>query len=326
MKIAVIGAGAMGGSYGACLVRAGHDVTLVDSWREHVDAINRDGLHADGALGDHRVRLPAFTSPPSGLAADLAIIFVDTNHTREGALAAKAALGDDGFAITSQNGIGNVEILQDVIGKERVVAGSSMCSAARQGPGHVTLTHLDTTSIGEVDGVWRERTKALAGALDEAGLPTVIMPDIMAKIWQKFIVNCAFNALCATTGLRTGEMMHVPEMKALQSRILDEVVAVTEAKNIKLPDPETVAKLKASGHKRMNKPSMLQHVTAGRKTEIDSINGALICEARKHGIPTPYNEALVAMLKGREQSQMRAIQEPDFDYQAWEARLEAEEG
>ncbi len=325
MKIAVIGAGAMGGSYGACLLRAGHDVTLVDSWQEHVDAINRDGLHADGALGDHRVRLPAFTSPPSGLAADLAIVFVDTNHTREGALAAKAVLGENGYAITSQNGIGNVDILQEVIGKERVLAGSSMCSAARQGPGHVTLTHLDTTSIGEVDGAERERTMALAKILDDAGLPTVIMPDIMAKIWQKFIVNCAFNALCATTGLRTGEMMHVPEMNALQDRILDEVIAVTEAKNIKLPDPETVAKLKANGHKRMNKPSMLQHVMTGRKTEIDSINGALVREAQKLGIPTPYNEALVAMLKGREQSQMRAVDEPGFDYDAWEARIEAGE-
>lgn len=325
MKIAVIGSGAMGGSYGATLKRAGHDVTLIDSWQDHVDAINRDGLLADGALGDHRVKLPAFTSPPPGLSADLAIVYVDTNNTKEGAMTAKSVLGENGYAITCQNGIGNVEILEDVIGKARVLGGSSMCSAARQGPGHVTLTHLDVTSIGEIDGVERARTQALAKILDDAGLPTVIVPDVMAKIWQKFIVNCALNALCATTGLRTGEMMHVPEMNALQDKILDEITKVTEAKNIKLPDPDTVAKIKADGPKRMNKPSMLQHVMAGRKTEIDAINGALVREAEKLGIPTPYNETLVAMLKGREQSQMRAIHDPDFDYEAWEQRIAADE-
>ncbi|MEL6963198.1 MAG: 2-dehydropantoate 2-reductase [Pseudomonadota bacterium] len=323
MKVAVIGAGAMGGSYGALLAHAGHAVTLIDSWQSHVDTINQEGLHADGAFGDHRLRLDAFVSPPSGLNADLAIIFVDTNNTQAGAMVARQVLAKDAYAITCQNGIGNVEVLQDVLGKNRVLGGSSMCSAASQGPGHVTLTHLDKTSIGEIDGIERERTKVLAKVLGDAGLPTVIVPDITATIWQKFIVNCAFNALCATTGLRTGEMMHVPEMDVLQDRILDEVSAVTEAKNIVLPDPETITKIKTDGRRRMNKPSMLQHVTVGRKTEIDAINGALIREARSLGIPTPYNEALVALLKGREQSQQRAIHEPDFDYEAWEARIEA---
>jgi len=325
MKIAMIGAGAMGGSYGATLARAGHDVALIDSWQAHVDVINKDGLHADGALGDHQVRLDAFTLPPSGLNADLAIVYVDTNNTLDGARAAKAALSQGGHAITCQNGIGNVEILQDVLGKERVLGGSSMCSAARHEAGHVTLTHLDVTSIGEVDSTDSDRVQALATTLSDAGLPTVVLPDIMAKIWQKFILNCAFNALCATTGLRTGEMMHVPEMNALQDKILDEVVAVTEAKNIKLPDPDTVANIKINGRKRMNQPSMLQHVSVGRKTEIDSINGALIQEAQKLGIATPYNEALVALLKGREQSQQRLIHEPDFDYTAWEQRIAAED-
>ncbi len=325
MKIAMIGAGAMGGSYGVQLARAGHDVTLIDSNEDHVETINREGLHADGAQGDHRLRLEAFLSPPAGLNADLAIIFVDTNNTRAGALAAGQALASDGHAITCQNGIGNVEILQDVLGKDRVLGGSSMCSAASQAPGHVTLTHLDKTSIGEIDGVERERTQALSAVLNDAGLPTSIVPDIMATIWQKFIVNCAFNAICATTGLRSGEMMHVPELDALQDHILEEVSAVTEAKNIRLPDPEIMTRLKVDGRKKMNKPSMLQHVTAGRKTEIEAINGALIREAKKQGIATPYNEALVALLKGRELSRQRAIHEPEFDYAAWEARIAAGE-
>jgi 2-dehydropantoate 2-reductase len=96
---------------------------------------------------------------------------------------------------------------------------------------------------------------------------------------------------------------------------------VTRAKNIQLPDPDMVARLKVDQRKKMNQPSMLQHVIAGRRTEIDAINGALLREAEKLGIATPYNEALVALLKGREVSRMRAVHEPDLDYDAWEARI-----
>jgi 2-dehydropantoate 2-reductase len=196
-----------------------------------------------------------------------------------------------------------------------------MCSAAARGPGHVSLTHLGTTTIGETDGAVRERTRALVQALNEAGLETVVAPDIMAVIWEKFALNCSINALAATTGLRGGEMARLPELDALQDKIIDEVLAVTERKGIRLPTPDFRAKIKAHWRKKFNKPSMLQHVEAGRRTEIDALNGALLREARALGIATPYNEALVALLKGRELHRMRTVHEPDLDYAAWEARI-----
>ena len=148
MKITVVGAGAMGGSYGGMLAMAGHQVSLIDTWQDHVAAINRDGLKIDGVLGDHRIRLDAATAPVAGMAADVVIVFVDTNNTDGGAAFAAEALGADGFAITFQNGIGNVEKLQAAIGADRVLGGSSMCSAATRGPGHVSLTHIGKTSVG----------------------------------------------------------------------------------------------------------------------------------------------------------------------------------
>jgi 2-dehydropantoate 2-reductase len=320
MRITVIGAGAMGGSYGGLLALAGHDVSLIDAWAAHIQAIERDGLRLDGVRGEHRVRVAAATGP-IGHGAELAIVFVDANNTAAAAATAAEILAPDGAAITFQNGIGNVERLQAALGKERVLGGSSMCSAASRGPGHVALTHLGATTIGETDGASRERTRALAQALNHAGLETVIAPDVMAVIWEKFALNCCINALAATTGLRGGEMARLPELDALQDRIIDEVMAVSERKRIRLPTPDLRAKIKAHWRKKFNQPSMLQHVEAGRRTEIDALNGALLREARALGIAAPYNETLVALLKGRELHRMRAVHEPDLDYAAWEARI-----
>jgi 2-dehydropantoate 2-reductase len=320
MRITVVGAGAMGGSYGGLLASAGHEVSLIDAWQAHVDAINRDGLRVDGVLGDHRIRLEAATGA-DGQGADVAIVFVDANNTSAAAATVAGLLAADGCAITFQNGIGNVEKLQSVLGPERVLGGSSMCSAAARGPGHVTLTHMGLTSIGETDGSPRPRAQAIVDALAGAGFEAAIEPNVMGLIWQKFVVNCATNAIAATTGLRGGEIVRLPELDAFQDRILEEIMAVIRTKGIRLPNAEIAAKVKDNCRKKFNRPSMLQHVEAGRRTEIDALNGALLREAAALGIPMPYNEALVALLKGRELHQQRAIHEPDLDFDAWEGRI-----
>ncbi|MEM7251558.1 MAG: 2-dehydropantoate 2-reductase [Pseudomonadota bacterium] len=324
MKIGVIGAGAMGGSYGGLLAESGHDVTLIDASEDHVAAINQNGLRLSGVHGERMINVPASVDIPAGLDAECVIFFVDTNATGDAARRVASALGPDGFAITFQNGIGNVEALQAAVGPERVLGGSSMCSAASNGPGHVTLTHLGPTSLGEVTGESSERAIDIANALTGAGLEAVVKPDIMAEIWQKFLLNVAINAICATTGLRPAEVARLEALDAFQDRILDEAFAVTEAKGITLPDADLRAKVKGQRAK-LNRPSMLQHVEAGRQTEIDAINGALLSEAKALGVPTPYNEALVALLKGRELKSRQRRENPDLDYDAWQQRLDAGE-
>jgi 2-dehydropantoate 2-reductase len=321
MRITVVGAGAMGGSYGGLLALAGHEVQLIDAWQAHVDAINRDGLLIDGVRGAQRVRLPAATAPAAGDAAEVAILFVDANNTKAAAATVAQVLAPESCAITFQNGIGNVETLQAALGRERVLGGSSMCSAATRGPGQVALTHLGKTSLGETDGALRPRTERLAAALNGAGFETEVVPDVMAVIWEKFALNCCINAIAATTGLRAGEIARLPELDAFQDKIIAEVMAVTAAKGIRLPTPDLPAKIKAQCRKKFNQPSMLQHVEAGRRTEIDALNGALLREAAAQGVATPYNEALVALLKGRELHQQRVTHEPDLDFDAWEARV-----
>jgi len=323
MKIAFVGAGAMGGSFGAHLFKAGHDVRLIDTWPEHVASIRANGLKVAGALGNIVESVPVSVEPDYENWADWVIAFIDTNSTAAAAPTIDKVLASNGAVLTMQNGIGNVETLSEAIGADRVVGGSSMCSAAVIAAGHVALTHHDTSSIGEIDGSNSARVREFAECLRSAGFDVSINDEIMTTIWKKFLVNCGINAMCAVSGLRTGEMTRVPEMFSLQNSIIDEALAVTEAKGIKLNSDirETIQK---AAHHRFNKPSMLQHVGVGRRTEIDAINGALVREAKQYGIATPYNEALVALLKGRELSQIRAIHEPDLDYDEWESRIENE--
>lgn len=324
MRVCVIGAGAMGSVFGGLLAHVGHDVTFVDTWEENVAAINASGVHLDGVKGELRIPATALVGLPHGLEADLAMVWTDANNTRRAAVTAAAALAPDGFAITLQNGIGNVETLIEVLGKPRVAAGSSMCSAAMRGPGHASFTHMGMTSVGEIDGGGSARVERLREALAQARFEVRVHPDIMSLVWSKFAHNCAVNAICATTGLRVGEVARVAALDRFQDHVIDEILAVTQAKGVTLDDPDFRAHVKAHCWKKYNRPSMLQHIEAGKRTEIDALNARLVDEGRRLGVPTPYNDALACLLKGVEYKRREAAGRTESDYAALEALAERE--
>lgn len=324
MRVCVIGAGAMGSVFGGLLAHVGHDVTFVDTWEENVAAINANGVRLDGVKGELRIPVNAVVGLPYGLEADLAMIWTDANNTRRAAVTAAAALAPDGFAITLQNGIGNVETLIEVLGKPRVAAGSSMCSAAMRGPGHASFTHMGMTSVGEIDGGGSARVERLREALAKARFEVRVHPDIMALVWSKFAHNCAVNAICATTGLRVGEVARVAALDRLQDHVIDEILAVTQAKGITLDDPDFREHVKAHCWKKFNRPSMLQHIEAGKRTEIDALNARLVDEGRRLGVPTPYNDALACLLKGVEHKRREATGRTEADYAVLEAQASCE--
>ena len=168
MRVAVIGAGAMGSIFGAALARAGDEVAFVDSRAELVEAINRDGLTVEGALGAFHLH-PHATRDASTLAPiDCAVIQVDANATASAAKSAAACLGESGFAITLQNGIGNVEALGAVLGEQRVAAGSTYNSGAALGLARVLHSNAGPTVVGEVAGRPTARIEALAARLRPA--------------------------------------------------------------------------------------------------------------------------------------------------------------
>jgi 2-dehydropantoate 2-reductase len=324
MRYCVIGAGSMGSLYGGLLARAGFDVTLVDVWQEHVDAIRRDGLHLDGITGDLRIAVRATSRPADVPSADCAIVLTDANSTGDAAQTARRVLAPAGFALTLQNGIGNVEALSEVLGEARVMGGTSNHSAAVQGPGHVTHTHAAPTWIGELNGRPTARLRETEQALAKAGFTPLMVDNVLAHIWNKFVLNCGINAISAVTGLRLGELVRTPPVDELQTRVIEEVLAVVRAKGVTLTDPDPMRTIKEHCRKKYNKPSTLQHVEQGKRTEIDALNGAIVREARRLGIPTPYNDALSLMLKGVEKHSAQAIRGPAIDYDRLETEAASE--
>jgi 2-dehydropantoate 2-reductase len=320
LRFCVIGAGSMGSLYGGLLARAGFDVTLLDVWAEHVDAIRREGLRLDGITGDVVVRIRAAVRAAEVPPADVALVLTDANATVEAAAAAQALLRPEGFAVTLQNGIGNVEALAEALGRTRVAGGLSYHSAAVRGPGHVSHTHAGPTWLGELNGARTPRLERLATALGAAGFVPTIVEDIQGLIWAKFVHNCAINAICAVTGLRVGEISSHPGADELQTRIIEEALAVVRAQGVVLPEPDPMGSIKDFCRVKFNKPSMLQHVEQGKRTEIDALNGAIVRAGRRLGVPTPYNEALVWLTQAVEQRMRRLVREGSPDY----ARLEAE--
>jgi 2-dehydropantoate 2-reductase len=326
MKICVIGSGAMGSVYGGLLCKAGYDVTLVDLRADHVKAIGERGLKVDGVCGEHIVRPPVSTDHTGLGPFAAAIVFVDANSTREAARTAEQILSPEGFAMTLQNGIGNVEALSERLGEARVLAGVSMDSANYRAAGHASYTNQGPIYVGELHGKATPRLETMVAALQKAGFKANVTDRARDYIWEKFTLNCAVNPLAALTGLRGGEFIRIEEINALQDRVLDEAFAVAAAKGIRYPNPKLRESIKELCYKRYNQPSMLQHVTQGRRTEIDALNGALVREAKPYGIPTPYNETIVALIKGLQKHREQAVHQPPIDYQALEAAAAAPRG
>jgi 2-dehydropantoate 2-reductase len=320
MRFCIVGAGSMGSLYGGLLARAGFDVTLVDVWTEHIEAIRRHGLRLDGITGDLRIPIRATSEVGDVPPADCVIVLTDANSTRDAAVTGRRVLGPGGFALTLQNGIGNVEALSEELGSSRVLGGTSNHSAAVQGPGHVTHTHAAPTWIGELDGQSTARVRQTERALAKAGFTPLVVDNVLAHIWNKFVLNCGINAISAVTGLRLGELVRTPPVDELQTRVIEEVLTVVRAKGVALTDSDPMRTIKEHCWKKYNKPSTLQHVEQGKRTEIDALNGALVREARQLGIPTPYNDALSLLLKGVEKHRAQTIRGPVIDYD----RLEAE--
>jgi 2-dehydropantoate 2-reductase len=316
MRIAVLGAGAMGSIFGAALSRSSAEVVFYDHHPGVVEAINRDGLRLSGVLGDFTLRLPATSDTGKLGAVDVVLVMVDSSATAEVAGVAEQCLAKDGYALTMQNGIGNWEALAERLGVERVLAGSTYNSGAGLGPGRAAHTNLGLTEIGEIDGRLSERATAIARRFSGTGLPFEVSANVQGVVWSKFVHNCAINPIAALTGLRSGEIARNASAAALLDRVLDEVLAVVAAAGIRLPEADPRGHIHDHCWERYNRPSMLQHIEAGRRTEIDALNGALLPRARALGVPVPVNEAIVLAIKSIEAARGRdanAIDEPALE-------------
>jgi len=303
MKIYFLGAGALGCAIGGTLAAAGSDVTLIDHFQAHVDAINRDGLRMKVGDSERTVRVRAALDSTRLEAPDLIVVLVKSFHTRAAIEGARNIVGPDTAVMSLQNGMGHEEILSEVVGAGHVLAGKTYVGGVMLAPGHVIAgTQGKRTVIGEIDGRVSERAKAIAAEFERAELPCEVSGNILGAMWDKLLINVATGALSGITGQVYGSLYAVPEIEATAIAAVAEAMAVAEASGVKLSikAPRDAWLMAAEGLPYEFKTSMLQSLEKGSITEIDFINGAVVRVGRKYGMPTPVNQTLVAAIKGIE--------------------------
>lgn len=303
MKIAIIGVGAMGSVYAALLVDQGkHDVWAVDTWKEHVDAIREKGLRVEGASGDRTVRMNATTNPADVKDADLVIVATKYDGVGAAAKAALAMAKPEAPILAIQNGLGSADIVADVVGSKRIMLGVvGGFGASMKAPGHAHHNGMEFLRLGEMDGGMTPRLETVANAWRAGGFKVLTFDDIHKMIWEKLICNCTYSGPCAITGLRVGEIQANPSGWSIAAACAHEAFQVARAKGIELDFDDPVRYVREFGQKIPGaRPSMLLDHMAGRRAEVDNINGAIPREGSKVGVATPVNSMIVALLKAKE--------------------------
>ncbi|MCL4768234.1 MAG: 2-dehydropantoate 2-reductase [Hyphomicrobiaceae bacterium] len=302
-KVVIVGAGAMGGLFGGLMAEQGLETTLVDTWAEHVGAIRSSGLRIVGVGGDRVIPVRATTDPARVTEADVVLFQCKAFANEAAAQSVKHLFGRGAVAVTFQNGLGNEEVLGGILGTENVLGGLTAQAGLVEAPGVVRNFGDLPTYVGELHGGLSERAEAIAAAFTRYGLPTMASADIKRDKWKKLLGNVALGAISAVTDMRSFEIMAVPELQELVFRMLDEAAAVAAAEGHKLDVAEAREVLMqlvdtTGGGTGASKSSMREDIIRRRRTEIDTIHGAVARLGRRHGVPTPAIDAMVALVKG----------------------------
>jgi 2-dehydropantoate 2-reductase len=305
LKIAILGAGALGCAIGAALTEGGHETWLISRSPAHVNAMRGEGLRVDDAQGTRRIPVLAATQAAEVGVAELVIVLVKSFQTDAAMRGAAALVGPDTLVLSLQNGLGHEAILADIVGCERVLAGKTYVGGVLRGPGHIQSGVVGkATYIGELDGRLTPRVQAIADAFNAAGLATTFSDNIVGTMWDKLLVNVATGALTGITRLTYGQLYDDALLKATSLAAVAEAIAAAQAAGVKLSmtDPEQAWTLAAEGLPAAFKTSMLQSLEKGSITEIDFINGSVVRCGQQYGVPTPVNATLVACIKGIERA------------------------
>lgn len=296
MKIVVVGAGAMGSLFGARLVESGHsDIVLYDVNRPHMAAVREQGLVFEDGAETRRVRIAATSDPKEAGRADFIIFFCKHPDSRQAINDARPMLTDETVVWTPQNGVGNVEIIAEAVPERRIAKGLTSSTSIQSGPGHIRTNFQGETEtfIYPVAGGENAAVQEAARLLTRAGLPTYLASDIDYRIWRKLCVNTTLTALTASINTAIGPVGESEYGQWLMRRIVEEVVAVANAKGIPLTFEA------GFGYVEELRQKAFQHIgsTTGdmhnkRMTEIDAMNGAVAREGRRLGVPTPVNETV----------------------------------
>ena len=302
MKIGIVGAGAMGCVYAALMADAGNEVWAIDTWQAHVDAIAANGLRLEGASGDRTVALGATSDPATVGPCDLVIVATKAPQVEAAAAAARALLGPETAVLTIQNGLGSAARVARILGEERVIVGVvGGFGASIVAPGHAHHNGMELVRLGEAHGAVTPRLERIAALWRDSGFRVKCFDDIDQLVWEKLICNVCYSGTATLTGLSVGEIMADADAWPIASGCASEAYQVARAKGIRLDFDDPVAYVHDFGAKIPGaRPSMLLDHMAGRRSEIDAINGAIPPEALALGLEAPYNTLVSALVRAKE--------------------------
>ncbi|HEY3049242.1 MAG TPA: 2-dehydropantoate 2-reductase [Polaromonas sp.] len=291
MKVAVMGAGAVGCYFGGMLARAGHEVVLI-ARPQHAEAIERDGLRMETTSFDEHVRLAASTDPSSVQGAQLVLFSVKSTDTESAGALIRPHLPADALVLCLQNGMDNADRLRSVLPQHAVAAAVVYVATEMAGPGHVKHH-----GRGELVIEPASASEAVAQALIAAGVPTEISDNVRGALWAKLILNCAYNAVSAIAQLPYGKTVQGEGVKDVMRDVVAECLAVAQAEGVQVPGDVDAAIRKIAETMPSQFSSTAQDLARGKRSEIDYLNGSIVRRGEALGIATPANRVLWALVK-----------------------------
>ena len=298
MRIAIVGAGGVGGYFGAKLARAGESVLML-ARGAHLDAIARHGLHVRSAVdGEFTVKVEAVESLAGQPPVDMALFCVKSFDTRVAAEALRPVLGPDTGVVSLQNGVDNEEILDEVLGPGRALGGAAFVFSTIASPGVIAHTLLGRIVFGELDGRVSERATRLRDALARAGVPVELSTDVRRVLWEKYLLISAQAGTTALARAPIGVIRETPETWRMYRRIVDELAALARASGVALAVDVVDTIMKGAAALAPTATSSLHHdLVQGRRLELEALHSHAVRLGERLGVPTPTVFAVYAALK-----------------------------
>ena len=304
-RIAIVGAGAMGSVYAGLFAEAGYQISVVDLWQEHITAIGKTGLYLEGASGDRVIGGITAVHQIADLGSmDLYVIATKANGVGKAAAEIAKVMQPDSLVLTIQNGLGAGDRIAQYMPTDNVLLGvAEGFGASIKGPGHIHHNAMRQIRIGEMDGGMTDRLVWIESLWQTAGFKATAFADIHQLVWEKFICNVMCSAPSVAFDCTIGELFNDEDRRIVALGCMLEAYEIGLAKNIAFSFDDAVAYgVKFAADMPHASPSMRLDHLAGKRSEIDAINGMVPVLGREMGIKTPYNDTLVALVRAREAS------------------------
>ncbi|EKO8668174.1 2-dehydropantoate 2-reductase [Staphylococcus pseudintermedius] len=300
-KIAIAGAGAMGGRIGSQIKEAGYDVKLIDMWEEHVNTINEKGLEIQTETDTYTLEIPAVLPHQVNETFDLVIILTKSMQAKQmlRTLYDNKAINEDTALLSMMNGLGHGDRLSVIVPKTQIFLAVTMWTAGLRGPGQLLLEGQGSIEFQRADGQADERTERINQVFNDAKLNAKISDNVFKSIWSKATLNSVLNPLCTILDKTINEFSQYEKARDIVEPLIEEIVAVAEARGVSLSAAALLDKIEAAYPNEaqgLHYPSMHQDLYNGRYTEIDYLNGQIAKYGRELGIATPNNEMLTHLI------------------------------